>query len=118
MSHLKSLKRGDIWLVDLGDTEGAEMEKTRPAVVMTADDVGVLPLRVVVPLTRWQESFEEAEWLIQVMPTQEDGLDALSAADTFQVRSLSEERFHKRLGRMSEAQFSRITQGLAYVLGL
>jgi mRNA interferase MazF len=118
MSHLKSLQRGEIWLVDLGENQGAEMEKTRPVVVLTDDNTGVLPLRVVVPLTHWQDKFKEAPWLIRIEPTPEDGLDQISAADTFQVRSLSEERFYQKLGKMSSAQLQHISQSLKEVLGL
>ena len=118
MNHLKSLKRGEIWLVDLGHTRGAEIEKTRPAVIMTDDDIGVLPLRVVVPLTHWQDNFTEGEWLIKISSTPEDGLDQTSAADTFQVRSVSEERTHRRIGTLSEHQVTKITEGLIRVLGL
>ena len=49
MSHSKSLEQGEVWLVELGQTRGAEMEKTRPAIVLSDDNTGVLPLRVVVP---------------------------------------------------------------------
>lgn len=118
MSHLKSLQRGEVWLVDLGENLGAEMEKTRPVVVLTDDNTGVLPLRVVVPLTHWQNKFKEAPWLIKLESTPEDGLDQTSAADTFQVRSLSEERFYQRLGKLSPHQLQRISQSLQKVLGI
>jgi mRNA interferase MazF len=33
---------------------GAEIQKTRPAVVMNVSTMGRLPLRIVVPLTDWK----------------------------------------------------------------
>ena len=42
--------RGEVWLINLDATVGAEIRKTRPAVIVSADAIGVLPLRVVVPL--------------------------------------------------------------------
>lgn len=45
------MKRGDIWLVSLDPTVGSELRKTRPAVIVSSDGVGRLPLKVVVPQT-------------------------------------------------------------------
>ncbi len=44
-------KRGEVWWVSLDPTRGAEMQKTRPAVVLSSNRLGRLPLRLVVPLT-------------------------------------------------------------------
>ena len=46
--------KGEVWLVNLDPLIGDEMRKTRPAVIMSADALGVLALRVVVPLTNWR----------------------------------------------------------------
>lgn len=43
-------KRGEIWLVNLEPTIGAEIRKTRPAVVVSSDFIGKLPLKLVVLL--------------------------------------------------------------------
>ena len=44
-------KRGEVWLVDLNPTRGQEIQKRRPVVVLSADPIGSLGLRIVVPLT-------------------------------------------------------------------
>ena len=44
-------KRGDIWRADLEPTRGDEINKMRPVVVISDDDIGALNLRVVVPVT-------------------------------------------------------------------
>ena len=46
-------KRGEIWLINLDPTIGAEIKKTRPAVVVNSDYIGKLPLKLVVPITNW-----------------------------------------------------------------
>ena len=38
-------KRGEIWRADLEPTRGDEINKTRPVVVLSDDNVGVLELR-------------------------------------------------------------------------
>ena len=49
------MRKGEIWLINLDPTVGAEIRKTRPAVIVSEDAIGVLPLRVIVPLTDWKE---------------------------------------------------------------
>ncbi|MDP2965956.1 MAG: type II toxin-antitoxin system PemK/MazF family toxin, partial [Pelolinea sp.] len=38
------MKRGEIWLVNLDPMTGAEIQKTRPAVIVSNDALGKLPL--------------------------------------------------------------------------
>ena len=52
-------KRGEIWLVDLNPTRGTEIRKTRPVVVVSSNEIGVLPIRLVAPITEWRETFVE-----------------------------------------------------------
>jgi mRNA interferase MazF len=49
-----TISKGEIWLVNLDPTIGDEIRKLRPAVVVNCDALGVLALRVVVPITGWQ----------------------------------------------------------------
>ena len=54
------MQRGEIWLINLDPTIGAEIRKTRPAVIVNDDEMGILPLRVIVPITEWKEQFAVA----------------------------------------------------------
>ena len=38
------MQRGEIWLINLDPTIGAEIKKTRPAVIVSDDAIGILPL--------------------------------------------------------------------------
>ncbi len=49
------MKQGEIWLISLDPTIGAEIKKTRPAIVVNDNTLGKLPLKVVFPLTDWKE---------------------------------------------------------------
>jgi len=91
------MKQGEIWLIDLDPTRGSEIKKTRPAVIVNDDTLGKLPLKVVVPLTDWKDRYFSAPWMVEVRPTRTNGLSKDSACDCFQVRSVSEERFAKKL---------------------
>lgn len=109
-------RRGEIWLITLDPTIGAELQKTRPAVVISADAVGVLPVKLVVPLTGWNASYREKIWLVEVKPVRGTGLDKESAADVLQMRSVALERFVKRQGRMPAPLVDEIAAAIAAVV--
>ncbi len=96
------MRRGEVWLINLDPTVGAEIKKTRPAVIVNDDAIGILPLKVIVPITEWKDRYAVAPWLVRLEPDAENGLDKPSAADVFQVRSVAQERFVRRLGRLSD----------------
>ena len=77
--------------------------------------MGKLPLKIIVPVTDWKDRYEIAPWMIKVEPDSKNGLTKNSAADCFQVRSLSEERFVKRLGVVDKTKLDEIKVGLSKV---
>lgn len=109
--------RGDIWLVRFNPQVGAEIEKVRPAVVVSIDAVGRLPLRIVVPVTAWSNDYAQTPWMIHLKPTGANGLSKESAADAFQVKSVSLRRFDRRLGRVTAEQLDDIVQAVALCVG-
>jgi mRNA interferase MazF len=110
------MRRGEVWLLNLEPTLGAEIKKTRPVVIVSHDSIGILPLRVIVPLTHWQERYAVAPWLIKIEPSTVNGLLKTSCADAFQVRSVAQQRFVKKLGELSNEEMKSITKALAIVL--
>ena len=112
------MRRGKVWLINLDPTVGAEIKKTRPAVVVNDDAVGILPLKVIVPITEWKDRYAVAPWLVRLEPDAENGLDKPSAADAFQVRSVAQERFVRRVGKLSDTAMQEITRALAVVLSI
>jgi mRNA interferase MazF len=110
--------RGEVWLINLDPTVGAEIKKTRPAVIVNDNAVGILPLKVIVPITEWKDRYTIAPWLVRLEPNVENSLDKPSAADAFQVRSVAQERFVQRLGKLSDTAMQEITRALAVVLSI
>ena len=111
------MQRAEVWLITLDPTTvGAEIKKTRPVVILSSDDVGTLPLKIVAPLTDWKEHYADVPWLVLVNPAQQNGLAKPSACDTFQVRSVSVERFIRRLGSLDAGTMQTISRALAEVL--
>ena len=94
--------RGEVWLVNFDPTVGAEIRKTRPAVVVSSDGVGRLPVKLVAPITEWKDAFSQWAWLVRVAPSVQNGLNKVSAADVLQLRGIDMRRFATRLGRLSK----------------
>ncbi len=112
------MKRGEVWRINLDPTIGSETKKSRPCVIVSRDAVGILPLKIIVPLTGWQEKFEKAKWLVPIEASPQSGLRKKSAADTFQVRSLSHVRFIEKIGVLKKKEMKSIEQGLVLSLDL
>ncbi len=110
------MKRGEIWVVNLDPTIGSEIRKTRPAVIVSSDLIGTLPLKVIVPLTEWKDRFINANWMVRIAPDAQNGLTKPSAADGLQVRSISEQRLIRKLGVLSQTQVAQIIQAVLNVL--
>ena len=105
-------KRGDIWLVDLNPTRGQEIQKTRPVVVISSNLFQPVALKIVIPITSWQDKFIDRPFMVKIPATTQNGLDRTSAGNVLQVRSLSTERFIRYLGMVQSEQLQEILAGL------
>ena len=112
------MRRGEVWLINLDPTVGAEIKKTRPAVIVNDDSIGILPLKVIVPISEWKDRYAVAPWMVRVEPDRENGLDKPSVADAFQVRSVAQERFVQQIGKFSDPVMQGISRALAVVLSI
>jgi mRNA interferase MazF len=54
------MKQNEVWLINLDPTIGAEIKKTRPAIIVNDDSLGKLPLKIIVPITDWKDKYEIA----------------------------------------------------------
>ena len=112
------MKQSEIWLIDLDPTKGAEIQKRRPAVIVNNNVLGKLPLKVIVPITDWKDRYEAAPWFVKIEASASNGLTKRSAIDCFQVRSLSQDRFIKKLGTVDDQITADIKEALKKVLDL
>lgn len=109
--------RGEIWLVNFDPSKGAEIRKTRPAVVMNVRSIGRLPLHIVVPITDWKPDYALFPWFVHLTPDTDNGLHKESGVDTFQVKSISADRFVRRLGSVADEQIRQIARSIALCVG-
>ncbi len=117
MSAVVDPARGEVWSVRFDPTVGQEMFKTRPAVVVNVPDVGIYDLCIVVPLTSWDPRYEDMIWMTPIPSTTANGLSKDSAADAFQVKSVSYLRFQQKLGFLTDEQVENIAAAVAICVG-
>lgn len=109
-------KRGEIWLVNFDPTLGSEIKKTRPAVVISSDAVGRLPVKLVAPITDWKPYFARNLWHVKLTPNRINGLSKPSAVDTLQMRGVDLRRFIRRLGTLKKSTMDEITLAVIAVI--
>lgn len=110
--------RGEVWLVNFDPTLGAEIKKKRPAIVISSDAVGRLPIRLVAPVTDWKTYFGGNLWHVRIEPSDQNGLAKTSAVDTLQLRGMDDQRFIRRLGNVSSRTLEEIALAVAAVIEL
>ncbi|WP_309736819.1 type II toxin-antitoxin system PemK/MazF family toxin [Chamaesiphon sp. OTE_75_metabat_556] len=105
-------KRGEVWLVDLNPTRGQEIQKTRPVIIISSDLFDRIALKIAIPITSWQSKFVDRPFMVRIDANEDNGLEFDSAGNILQIRSLSTDRFVKRLGQISPEILEELLSGL------
>ena len=108
----------EIHLIDLNPTKGAELKKARPCIIVSNDDIGVLPLKVVVPLIGHKQSHNGKSWLVPIAPTPQNGLSKTSTADALNIRSVSDTRIIKKIGTIDDTTYEALVDAMRVVLNI
>ena len=111
------MKQGEIWQICLDPAIGAEMKKTRPALIINADALGKLPLKIIAPITDWKEHYSNYPWMVKIIPTGQNGLVKESSVDCFQIRSVSVERFTAPVGYVEPDIVVKVQEAVSKVIG-
>ncbi len=115
------MRRGEVRLVDLDPTRGAEANKRRPAVVVSNDGANATAERLgrgvitVVPMTSNVTRVYPFQVLLDAAIT---GLDQDSKAQAEQVRSVAVERVGHRLGVLDGDLVAALDEALRLHLAL
>ncbi|MCK9282622.1 MAG: type II toxin-antitoxin system PemK/MazF family toxin, partial [Melioribacteraceae bacterium] len=110
------IKRGEIWRVNFDPTIGAEIKKSRPAIVISSNLIGKLLIKIIVPLTSWDVKYEESFWHVKIETDSKNNLVRTSSADALQVRSVDIQRFiAPRIGVISAEISDEIVATIAAI---
>ena len=110
-------RHGEVYLMSLDPTLGAEIKKTRPAVVVQNDPSNRRsPITIVAAVTsQFEEPLYPTEVLVQAP---EGGLTADSVVLLNQIRSVDKGRLVRRLGVLKAETMKEIDRALLLSLGL
>jgi mRNA interferase MazF len=113
------IKRGEIWRVNFDPTIGSEIKKTRPAVVISSNSIGKLPIKLIAPITGWDQSFENSIWHIKIQPDSKNNLSKTSAIDALQIRGVDIQRFiSPKMGDLSQDRIDEVSASIAAIIEL
>ncbi|MDY0219706.1 MAG: type II toxin-antitoxin system PemK/MazF family toxin [Desulfobacterium sp.] len=100
----KNTHRFEVWLVQLDPTQGSEIKKTRPCVVLSPDEMSALKTVIVAPMRSKGFNYPTR---IQCMFKGKKGLILLD-----QMRAIDKSRLIQKLGLFSEDAQMKITDCL------
>ncbi len=106
-----TVRRGEVWSVNLDPTHGSEIRKTRPAVVLTVDALNRARPTVVVPLSTGPSPRPPI-----VVATASTGAGSVAVCD--QVRTVDKSLLTRRVGQLAAADLHAVEDGVRVVLGL
>lgn len=106
------MKRGEVWWVAFTSSAGGEIQKQRPAVIVSNDSSNTHLNRVqVVPLTSTVERLYPSEAVVMVK-----GKKHKAMAD--QLATVSKSRLSNRVARLSKSDIEGVEQAIRVQLGL
>jgi mRNA interferase MazF len=111
------VKRSEIWWINFNPAIGTEIQKIRPAVVISSDALSAQDVRLVVPITGWNEAYSRIPWIVKILPTPTNGLEKPSAANLCMTRSLSVgiRRFQTKIGVLEADTLTQVVAALALI---
>ena len=96
-----AVRRGDVFLVSLDPVQGGEIQKTRPCVVVSPDELNAhLRTFIVAPLTTGGHPYPFR------VPCRFQGREGYVVID--QIRTIDRERLARRLGKLSPLVMERV----------
>ncbi len=111
MALIKVIKQYDIYLVDLNPTRGSEINKIRPVVVVSKNDMNkALEIVVVCPLTTSLHPMWRSR--IQILCQKKEAEVAVD-----QIRTVSKSRFVKRMDKLDKDSALRLRQIITEMYG-
>ncbi len=107
---MSEIRRGEIWWVSLDRTQGSEIRKTRPCLVLTSNILNRhRNTIVVVPLSTAAKAHPPI-----TIPAQCQGMDSVVVID--QIRAIAKQRLKSKIEQASSETVNAVLKALSQIL--
>jgi mRNA interferase MazF len=114
-----TIKRGEIYFVDLNPVVGREQAGLRPVLVLSSDQINQLPLVVTVVIGTKGANIARTYASTVRVPAAESGLPLETVFLCFQIRSLDSSRFPGQPdGILSDAYMDKVETAVRWCMDL
>ncbi|MDN3724402.1 type II toxin-antitoxin system PemK/MazF family toxin [Aequorivita sp. SDUM287046] len=108
------MKQGEIWEVFFDPVLGSEQAGKRPALIVSGNLANSnLKTLIACPLTSKLKNYHGN---LILKPSVNNGLSKTSEVMIIHIRSLSKERFLKKMGSISKSDFNFVKEGLDKII--
>jgi mRNA interferase MazF len=105
-------RRGEVWWVSFDSSVGGEIQKTRPALILSNNAANLVLNRVVViPLTSQTEKLYPGEAMVTL-----NGERSKAKAD--QIATASKQRLRDKMGSLSSTDLAAVEKAVLLQLGI
>jgi mRNA interferase MazF len=109
----KLIKRGEIYLVDLPDSNGREIKDKRPALVVSNDRQNTAsPLIVIIPITSLKVGDKIFSFQLPIT------LEKKSVILVDQIRTIDRDKFIKKITEIEDKLLEEVERKIHFVLAL
>ncbi len=109
----KLIKRGEIYLVDLPDSNGREIKDKRPALVVSNDRQNTAsPLVVIIPITSLKVGDKIFSFQLPIT------LEKESVILVDQIRTIDRDKFIKKITEIEDKLLEEVERKIHFVLAL
>ena len=106
------MKRGEVWWTEFDPAKGVEVRKTRPAIILSVDQINrARGSVIVVPLSTAPRPYPPISVAVSSA-----GRPSIAKCD--QIRAVDKSRLTRRLGVLSQEELRTVETAVRQVLGL
>lgn len=106
---VKDIRQYDVYWISLDTTQGSEMAKTRPCVVVSPDEMNqFLRTLVIIPITSTVKTYP---WRVPCVISDRQGSVA-----TDQIKVVDKARIGSKIGKLSKAEITQLKEVIQKML--
>lgn len=115
MARVKKLNRAEVWTVDLRGSQGHEISKVRPALIISSNIFHTnSPTIIIIPISSQLPPSIGVEKIFlskDELPLKKDSVILVN-----HIRSIDKNRIQKKIGKISQSRMEEVEEALELIL--